>query len=550
MDEPAQLVLGPLLRWTDRESATVWVEVSAPCTVTVCGSAAHTFQVAGRYYSIVVVRGLAPGSCTPYDVRLDDRLVWPPGDAELPASVIRTTADGSPVRIVAGSCRAAAPHEPPYTLDLAFNVEGRGVDTLWAHAHRMMRQDASEWPTLAVFLGDQIYADDTSPQARERIEERRADQVDLESSDVYRYEEYCWLYHEAWSSPTERWFLSTVPSAMIFDDHDMIDDWNISADWLREMSADSTWIERATNGYMSYWVYQHLGNLSPDQLATDALLAALLTVDDGTEILREWAQQCLRASGTDGGVQFSHVRDLGGVTLITIDCRSGRVLDGSRRMVQPSEWSRIVEWAMEAPGHVVLVSSVPVFLPDGIHDLHTWNSRVCDGAWGARGRRLGERVRRGLDLEDWPAFPQSMNEFVALIRALRRRSDPPRSVVVLSGDIHFSYAARVGEFDGEPGCDVWQIVSSPIRNALIPHERSAMRLATTRAGALIGAALRRLSRGRDSRPAIDVVAGPFFANNMVELRFDDAGTTAVFEHSTSAESGEDPELSVVGELRW
>ncbi|MGW1633884.1 hypothetical protein, partial [Streptomyces anthocyanicus] len=29
-----------------------------------------------------------------------------------------------------------------------------------------------------------------------------------------------------------RWLLSTVPSCMIFDDHDVIDDWNTSAAWL------------------------------------------------------------------------------------------------------------------------------------------------------------------------------------------------------------------------------------------------------------------------------------------------------------------------------
>ena len=42
------------------------------------------------------------------------------------------------------------------------------------------------------------------------------------------FEEFTWLYHEAWSPEIERWFFSNVPSVMIFDDHDMIDDWNIS----------------------------------------------------------------------------------------------------------------------------------------------------------------------------------------------------------------------------------------------------------------------------------------------------------------------------------
>ena len=49
------------------------------------------------------------------------------------------------------------------------------------------------------------------------------------------FEEYTWLYHEAWLPEVERWVLSVVPSAMIFDDHDMIDDWNTSPSWVEDI---------------------------------------------------------------------------------------------------------------------------------------------------------------------------------------------------------------------------------------------------------------------------------------------------------------------------
>ena len=38
-----------------------------------------------------------------------------------------------------------------------------------------------------------------------------------------------YLYRESWSDPDIRWLLSTVPTTMIFDDHDVNDDWNISS---------------------------------------------------------------------------------------------------------------------------------------------------------------------------------------------------------------------------------------------------------------------------------------------------------------------------------
>ena len=50
---------------------------------------------------------------------------------------------------------------------------------------------------------------------------------------VLDFEEYTELYRESWGDPTIRWLLSTVSTAMIFDDHDVHDDWNISAGLAR-----------------------------------------------------------------------------------------------------------------------------------------------------------------------------------------------------------------------------------------------------------------------------------------------------------------------------
>ena len=45
-----------------------------------------------------------------------------------------------------------------------------------------------------------------------------------------------------------RWLLSTVPSAMIFDDHDVHDDWNTSIDWVTEMREKAWWRKRIVGG--------------------------------------------------------------------------------------------------------------------------------------------------------------------------------------------------------------------------------------------------------------------------------------------------------------
>lgn len=534
-----ELVLGPMLRHVSETSATIWVETLGACTVSVLSHHARTFAVRGRHYALVVIDGLDAASSVEYDVEIDGRRVWPEPGSSLPPSVIRTVAPGLPVSVLAGSCRAAAPHEPPYTLELARDDRGRGVDTLWAHARRMIREDPSEWPDLLLLVGDQIYADDSSPNTERRIEQFRPDDSDLPTDIVATFEEYCWLYAEAWRPELERWLFSVLPSVMIFDDHDMIDDWNISDTWVRDISAQPWWRDHAIGGIMSYWIYQHLGNQSPAEIEADGLLAELLAVEDGSEILERWAEHADARTPDEGGYRFSYTRTIDDLTIVVIDGRNGRLLTpGHRRMVAESEWTWIREQALDRPapgGHLVLATTLPVFLADGLHDLQVWSELVCDGRWGKWFVKRGEQVRRALDLEDWSAFGASYGLFVDLVRDLVASDTAPDTVIVVSGDIHFSYTAEVPL--GSSRTRVHQVVSSPIRNALIPHERGAMRTTLTPVGKRIGGALRWLARGPRTAPHIELTSGPYFANNMCELHYDASAVEVTVEHCTAEDDG-------------
>ena len=94
-----------------------------------------------------------------------------------------------------------------------------------------------------------------------------------------------------------RWLLSTVSSAMIFDDHDVHDDWNTSEAWLEEIRDTDWWDEHIVAGLMSYWIYQHAGNLSPDEQDDDGLLEKVSEQDDAGDLLREFARGADRERG-------------------------------------------------------------------------------------------------------------------------------------------------------------------------------------------------------------------------------------------------------------
>ena len=97
----------------------------------------------------------------------------------------------------------------------------------------------------------------------------RRDLDEPPGEEIRDFVEYAELYRLAWSDDVIRWVLSTLPSAMIFDDHDIRDDWNTSWSWRREIRTTTWWQERIVSGLASYWVHQHIGNLSPAELADE-----------------------------------------------------------------------------------------------------------------------------------------------------------------------------------------------------------------------------------------------------------------------------------------
>lgn len=518
-----RLVLGPLLRWVGKTEATVWVETDGPCRAEVLGCASRTFCAEGHHYALVYVDGLEPGTVTEYGVALDGEQVWPEPGSPYPASVIRTLAEGEPFEIAFGSCRLTAPHEPPYTLTKDEHPDGREVDALVALVEEMRKVDPRDRPRLLVMLGDQVYADDVSPETREFIRRRR-DVTRPPGEQAADFEEYTRLYREAWADPPIRWLLSTVPTAMVFDDHDVHDDWNTSEAWVREMRAKPWWDERIAGGFMSYWIYQHIGNLSPRELEEEDLWRRVRADDaprDAGPMLREFA---IRADRSTAGSRWSYHRDIDGTRLVMIDSRAGRVLeDGRRCMVDDEEWAWIEEHATGGFDHLLLGTSLPFLLAPGMHDLEAWNEAVCAGAWGRLAARVGERIRQGVDLEHWGAFRESFERLAGLIEKVGagERGEPPATIVTLSGDVHHAYVAEAG-FRRSAGVRsaVVQAVCSPFRNPLDARERRAVRAAASRPAALLGRALARAA-GVPAPPLRWRLTGrPIFDNQVATLSID------------------------------
>ncbi|NAZ75190.1 alkaline phosphatase family protein [Kineococcus sp. T13] len=549
------LLLGPLLRFVDATRATVWVELDAPGEVHVdvrlpgggvVSGSSRTLGLHGHHYALVVVEGLPSGRRLPYTVRAGsgaggsgaERVLWPRAGSRWPASEIRTPADGEPLRLAFGSCRRAGD-------DGAESTALVGVDALSALAHRMVHGDPEQaWPDLMLFAGDQVYADDPNPGIVERLRARndgRAEGAPEVRDEIGDFEEYTWLYHETWGHEAVRWLLSTVPTCMLLDDHDLRDDWNTSQAWREQVSARPWWRDRVAGAFASYWVYQHLGNLSPDELAADPLLARLRAIEDDAErdaVLDAFAQ---RADEDATSARWSFSRDLGGVRLVAVDSRCARRLEpGGRRITDEREWAWVRAQALgddraEPARHLLLATTLPAFLLHGIHHAEAFDEAVADGRWGPLAARLAERLRQAADLEHWAAFHRSFRDLVGLLGEVGRSPQAPASVLLLSGDVHCSYTARVRL----PGVDpartaVHQLVMSPFRNPLQRAVKAANRVLDSRPVRALTRALALAAGVREPAVAWAVEHGPWFDNGVMTVVLQPDGTAALeVDHATT-----------------
>lgn len=525
MTAPSPLVLGPLLRFVGEHDASIWVETAAPARVTVHTDGrswgAATFVVEEHHYALVLLDGLEPGREYTYSVRIDDGEVWPLADSPFPAPTIATLDHDRPARLAFGSCRTSVPHD-------AEHHASHGVDALRTFALSLAKGESPRPDALAL-LGDQVYADETSEEMREFIASRRSLE-EPPGEEIKNYAEYAHLYHLAWTDPAIRWVLSVLPSAMIFDDHDIRDDWNTSWTWQQEINATPWWHERLVAGLTSYWVHQHIGNLAPEELAEDRIWTLLDGAGPGevdlTAPLRALAE---RVDEEPESYRWSYTRQLGGSRLIMLDSRAARVLEpGRRSMLDDDELAWLDEQLTGDLDHLFIGTSLPFMLPPGLHDAEAISESLAGPDRSQPVHRATEALRQVIDLEHWGAFQSGFVEVFDLVMSVARgeRGTAPTTITFLSGDVHNSYVAEVIDPAAHGASSrIVQAVCSPIRN---PMPRALRVLMSQMARGLVRPMRWLAARTKgvpDPAYPWRVTEGPWFDNNLAVAEVGPDGVT-------------------------
>jgi hypothetical protein len=272
--------------------------------------------------------------------------------------------------------------------------------------------------------------------------------------------------------PQVRKVLANLPSLMIFDDHEITDDWNIDYSWVNSVYGNARGRRAVTNGVLAYALCQHWGNKpaaftavgTPEHQILQEVAAAATTGDSCADAVRPLLG--IRNGPLPGAPPARALRDLSAPGAIRYDIAVGpdegwpvRIVMLDERTVReyPAQTGRgarisIAGLAEQLPAPAsaspvtVVVAAAPVLGTELIERLlqPLLDQVLPDGA-------------RFADFESWSAVTANHQDLLARLAA-------HHPVVVLSGDVHYGFSCLLTRVEAGRTTKVGQFTSSAAKN--------------------------------------------------------------------------------------
>lgn len=260
-----------------------------------------------------------------------------------------------------------------------------------------------------------------------------------------------------------------IPTYMIFDDHDVTDDWNLTVGWEHAVDQNRFATQVIGNGLAAYWMCQGWGN-APEKFSnkfieqTKQLFSSVVSgtenhgenngesnVKNNGDISKNIApqkhQQYLEM--IDRFEEWHYTINTS-PKVIVLDTRTRRWRSESR-MNKPSglmDWEALTEFQHQLINQdkVVIISAAPMF---GVKFIETLQKMATT---------IGKPLM--IDAENWMAHPGSANTLISIFT----HTKTPTNFVVLSGDVHYSFAYDIKLRYRRNSPNIYQITCSGIKN--------------------------------------------------------------------------------------
>jgi hypothetical protein len=297
--------------------------------------------------------------------------------------------------------------------------------------------------------------------------------------------------------------LANVSTYMIWDDHELTDDWNLNKRWRNRVLSTSLGKDILRNGGIAYGLFQAWGNDPASFMVKDSVNSLVLTLakalyadppqlagalDDRPEDSPYFRAEAL--IGNRGGADDQalwHFSVPGPRHLVVVlDSRTRRSFQGEG-IAPASLLGDSLDLQLPAGPFkdgrelLVVVSPAPVLVPHIMDRLAApVFAQIADFKYGVETQqqrathpeRHGDSVTgvESADDEGWSA-----NELAR--EALLERLATYRQVILLSGDVHYGYSMTLDYWTGgeQPASRIVQLTSSAARNPFDPMVESVLR---------------------------------------------------------------------------
>ncbi len=243
--------------------------------------------------------------------------------------------------------------------------------------------------------------------------------------------------------PNSQRLSAHIPTYMIFDDHDVTDDWNLTIGWEKAAYTNLFSKRIIGNGLLSYWLCQGWGN-EPENFNDEFLeLARAYFSQPNSETQDEFIQYLYSFERWHYTIHTSP-------KVVVLDTRTRRWRSESR-MNKPSglmDWEALIEFQQELmhQDKVIVVSAAPIF---GVKFIETLQRAMTS---------LGHPLV--VDAENWMAHPGSANTLLSIFT----HTKTPTNFVILSGDVHYSFAYDIKLRFRKSSPNIYQITCSGFKN--------------------------------------------------------------------------------------
>jgi hypothetical protein len=224
--------------------------------------------------------------------------------------------------------------------------------------------------------------------------------------------------------PAVRRVLANIPTYMIFDDHEITDDWNITKEWHENVQGSKCGKLVVANGLAAYWAFQGWGN-DPALYSEDFIGKICEYLGKNGNVSKAERIAFEDHLWTFHGWTFGAPTDP--LTIVS-DCRTQRHYDsynGPPQLLSSEGLLSILQSAKQANyrkgNTIIIVSPTPVFGFLLMEELQKAAAKIT-------------RIYK-LDLETWFANQSGILNLLSFLMEIIR----PRHCIFLSGDVHYGF---------------------------------------------------------------------------------------------------------------